>query len=173
MLIISMTFLYKLASYFVWYSWLRGETKYMRLRSLGCSSFFFLLSWLFSEWRPKLFLARKGSSLYSIFLLNLSLFLFLFLFFQLFAPSQFVFSPHTDNKRLDMLSMLITNRLTERIYGWYFLVSFMLVLVYFVLPTELLFNEMDLVDMDLADCMNYFLVAFSRKSNIYASGNKG
>ena len=49
----------------------------------------------------------------------------------------------------------------------------MLVLVYFVLPAELLFNEMDLVDMDLADCMNYFLVAFSRKSNIYASGNKG
>lgn len=46
----------------------------------------------------------------------------------------------------------------------------MLVLVYFVLPAELLFNEMDLVDMDLADCMNYFLVAFYHRSKFNASG---
>ena len=91
----------------------------MRLRSLGCFLFLFFsfLDCFRSEGPKNPSLPEKSSSLYSISLLDLSLFLSLFFScsFNFFAPL-FVFSPHTDNKRLDMLSMLITNRLTWNEY---------------------------------------------------------
>lgn len=135
----------------------------MRLRSLGCFYSFSLLFLTVFGVKAQTFPCRK--KFISVFHFS-SQFVFVSFSFLFFSCSFFFLfctplciSPHTDNKRLDMLSMMITNRLNmERIYGCFS--SFFSCVCLFCCFYMQSFCLLKWIWYGFSRLMNYFLVAF-------------